>query len=180
MMMNDYFDWMYESVNTDPDGNFVSNYRELLHYLHSVTFTYLLPMDSNRESDGITLRYHFGYENGIQSPIIAYELDIFPCSLLEMMVALARRMEADVMGDNEYGNRTFVWFHAMLDSMGLDKFVDGKFDVIEAENIVSRCLNREYDYNGAGGFFTLANPSRDLRQVEIWDLAMWWLNEYGT
>ena len=97
-----------------------------------------------------------------------------------MMVALARRMEADVMGDNEYGNRTFVWFHAMLDSMGLDKFVDGRLNVEEAENIVSRCLNREYDYNGAGGFFTLANPSRDLRQVEIWDLAMWWLNEYGT
>lgn len=181
MMINEYFDWMYESVNTDPDGNLHDYYKDLLHYLHSISFNYLIPMDSNREGDGITLRYHFAYEKNIPSSVVASEIDIYPCSVLEMMVALSRRMESDVMGDVEFGNRTYIWFHSMLSSMGLENFVDGEFGNIErgeAGDIVSRCLNREYGYNGEGGFFTLANPSRDLRSVEIWDQAMWWLNEY--
>lgn len=179
MIMNDYFDWMYASVNTDPDGNVYTNYVELCHYLHSVNFNYILPMDSNRESDGITLRYHFGYEKDIPSSIIASELDCYPCSVFEMMVALARRIEADVMGDNEFGNRTSVWFHAMLSSMGLDKFVDGSLNEDELELKLERCLNRQFEYNGKGGFFTLRNPSRNLQEVEIWSQAMWFLNEYS-
>lgn len=177
-LKKEYFDWMYSSANTDPYGNFHSEYQGLLHYLNNVAFNYYIPMDANRESDGISLRYHFGYEKGIQSSEITDILDDRPCSLLEMMVALCRRMETMIGNDPDYGNRTYIWFHTMLESMGLEDLTDRYFDEDEAEYRVGICLSGRYEPNGKGGFFTLSNPSTDLRGVEIWNQAMWFLNEY--
>lgn len=175
----EYFNWMYSSVNTDPEGNLNENFRDLLLYLHTIAFTYHNPMDANRLSDGISLRYHFGYETGTPDYEIANILDNKPCSLLEMMVALCRRMEADIMGnDPEFGNRTYIWFHTMLNSMGLEEMEGRYFDSDEADYRIDICLSGNYEPNGKGGFFTLDHPSRDLRTVEIWDQAMWFLNEY--
>ena len=46
-----YFDWLYEKVI---DSH--KSYRELLWYLHSVSFEYLIAMDANRADDGTDLR----------------------------------------------------------------------------------------------------------------------------
>lgn len=176
--MNDYFEWMCASVCTDAEGNYISGYSRLLEYLHSVKYEYLISQDENREADGISLRYHYGWENDIPNAVIASELDIYPCSVLEMMVALARRMEADVMGDPEYGNRTYIWFFTMLESMGIDILTDDKFDEFVAWCHLEIFMKRRYLPNGEGGLFTLKCPDQDMRGVEVWDQAMWWLNEY--
>ena len=180
-MMNDYFEWMYASVCTDPEGNYIPDYHELLLYLHSRDFEYTLPMDGNREADGINLRYHYGWETGKSNAEVASEIDVYPCSVLEVMVALCRRIESDVMGDYNYGNRTSVWFFSMLNSLGISEMTDDSIDNIDKlylEEAIDRCLNREYDYDGKGGFFTCTNPYCDMRTVEIWNQAMWFLNEY--
>ena len=177
-MENEYFEWMYSSVFTDPQGNYISGYHRLLEFLHSIPFEYMISLDGNREADGISLRYHFGWENDIPNPIIARELDIHPCSVLEMMVALARRMEGDVMGDPVYGNRTYIWFFSMLESLGIDDMTDERFIEFVAWDQVHTFLTRRYYPNGRGSLFTFKYPDQDMRGVEIWDQAMWWLNEY--
>ena len=177
-MMNDYFEWMYSSVCTDPEGNYIPDYNDLLLYLHSRNFEYVLPMDENREADGINLRYHYGWETGVSSPEIASEIDVYQCSVLEVMVALCRRIESDVMGDYNYGNRTSIWFFSMLDSLGIADMSDENFDELYLKDVIDKCLNREYEYNGKGGFFTCKHPYCDMRTVEIWNQAMWFLNEY--
>ena len=175
--MSEYFSWMYSKVCTMPDDSYIGNYSTLFHYLHSRAFTYTLPMDANRESDGINLRYSFGWEAGIPEPIIASELDVYPCSVLEMMVALCQRME-HMMSEPDKGDRMGIWFWDMIKSLELDNMSDRHFDETYAECQVDRFLERMYQSNGHGGLVTLAHPPMDLTEAEIWDQAMWKLNEY--
>lgn len=74
----DYFAWMYEYV-----VDIRLPFKKLFRFLHSIPFTFILPMDGNRYEDGIDLRYRFGYEHNIPYPVIADGLDTNQCSVLE-------------------------------------------------------------------------------------------------
>ena len=78
-------------------------YKILLCQLHGIIFYNLIDMDADRAEDGINLRYRFGYENGYESAMIASCLDNRPCSVLEMMVALAIKIEEQIMDDPDNG-----------------------------------------------------------------------------
>ena len=171
-----YFDWINEILF---DGKKKPSYRKLLNFLHHVEFDYTLPMDGNRADDGINLRYRFGYEKKIPDYIIANCLDTRPCSVLEMMAALALRCEETIMDDPAYGNRLSRWFKDMLRSLGLDTMSDSYFHRRKAEIVIRRFLNREYDRNGRGGLFTISDGLRDMRSAEIWHQMMWYLDEEG-
>lgn len=170
-----YFNWMYELVCKPEYTNGLS-YRELLSYLHERDFVVLMERDLNRAEDGVNLRYSFGYENDIDSVLIATYLDDRPCSVLEMIIALAIRCE-EMMNDPDLGDRTGRWFWEMLESLGLDDMDDYSFDWADAEYVVELFLKREYCRDGQGGLFTIENCKRDLRDVEIWYQMGWHLNE---
>lgn len=51
--------------------------------------------------------------------MIASYLDNRPCSVLEMIIALAIRLEEHIMDDPDIGNRTGQWFWDMIVSLGL-------------------------------------------------------------
>lgn len=169
-----YFDWMC-GVVCDRSHSKRSTYQKLLSYLNSREFTYILDMDGNRAEDGIDLRYRFAYEKGYEYPIIARYLDTQPCSILEMMVALAIRCEEHIMCDDDIGNRTGQWFWNMVDTLGLGRMSDSRFDVHYADEIIDRFLNREYKRNGEGGLFKIDNCEHNLRNIEIWYQANWYL-----
>lgn len=166
----EYFGWLCDMIDTKAHP--VRNYRTLLLYLHSVDFRYILPMDENRFEDGIDLRYRFGYEKGYVQP----ELDRLipkPCSVFEMIVALALRCEENIMADPEYGDRTGIWFWESIESLGLIEMTNKRFDEEYVYYVLDRFLDREYEPNGRGGLVTLENPPRDMRDVEIWAQMMW-------
>ena len=165
-----YFDWMYDLV-----CGRLKNYRRLLHFLHETEFTYTIPMDGNRYEDGVDLRYRFGYEHDVDQAIITKELDIYPCSILEMMVALAIRCEDHIMSNSELGDRTGMWFFYMLDSLGVD-MTDEEFNEEKATHIIKRFLDHKYKPDGLGGLFYIQNIGKDMTKVQIWDQAMWYLN----
>lgn len=168
----EYFNWMYQLVFANEKRR---SYRKLLKYLNSVEFTYILDFDSNRAEDGMDLRYRFGYEHDYNGPMIAAYLDDRPCSILEMMVALANRCEEQIMDDPHAGCRRGQWFFSMLASLGLSGMNDENFVKSDAEEIVSRFLSRQYKRNGEGGLFTV-NSRHDMRNVEIWYQLNWYLD----
>ncbi|GHV42415.1 hypothetical protein FACS189490_11330 [Clostridia bacterium] len=173
---NKYFEWMYQLVSDRKHIGDLS-YRKLLSYLHGVDFTYSLRMDSNRESDGINLRYRFGHEHSYKEPIIASYLDDRPCSVLEMMVSLSIRCEEHIMDDPEIGNRTGEWFWGMIHNLGLYCLSDRNFEKGYVDAVISKLLNRQYDEDGTGGLFTVQNCKYDLRTTDIWYQMCWYLNE---
>lgn len=170
-----YFEWMYRLVCDDEYSRGLS-YRKLLRYLHQEEFYYTLPMDGNRAEDGTDLRYRFGYEHSCEGPEIASRLDNRPCSILEMMVALAIRCEEQIMDDPDAGNRTGQWFWNMIVNLGLGPMDDKRFDPALVDNILKRFMNREYGPHGEGGLFAVRHCKKDMRFVEIW----YQMNHYLT
>ena len=177
---NEYFEWMYHLVCSDNRGRKRISYRRLLSYLHSVTYIPRLEMDDNRRIDGLDLRYRFGYENGYPDTYIRRYLNDQNCSVLEMMIALACKVEEEITDNYIYGDRTSQWFWSMVISLGLNSMEDSKFDSHYCDQVIDNFLSQNYKPNGDGGLFTLEHPSRDLRDVDIWCQFMWYLNENLT
>lgn len=171
---DEYFEWMYHIVC---DGRYSEShsYRKLLSYLHRTPFRWEIPKDVNRAEDGTELRYRFAYENYMDETEVQEELR-GPCSVLEMMLALAIRCEETIMDDPNIGDRTSQWFWKMVVNLGLGPMVDRKFDQQYVEEVISRFLDREYDADGHGGLFVVRDCGCDLRDVEIWTQAMWFLD----
>lgn len=161
---NEYFEWMYDLVCHDRYPNEIT-YRKLLMCLHSIEFIFVLPMDENRAVDGVSLRYRFALWQDQEE--LADYLD-GPCSVLEMMIALALRCEESIMDDLEVGERTGQWFWGMIVSLGLGSESDDRFDKRYVQDTIRHFLYREYEPNGKGGLFTIRNSKRDLRDIEIW------------
>lgn len=167
---NEYFDWMCELV-CDINDPLYSQHISLLNALHEREFTYILDMDYNRAMDGMDLRYRFAYEKNYDYRIVAKYLDIGPCSILEMMLAVAFHCE-NTMEDPELGNRLSYWFWEMVKSLGL------YYSLSNIDEKLNRFLNREYFSNGEGGLFTIENCKYDLRTIEIWKQMCWYLNTF--
>jgi len=122
-------------------------------------------MDVNRVADGLNLRERLGFQSGN------------PCSIFEMMVALAVRCEEHIMTNDEIGDRTPRWFWGMIENLGLREMTDDIFDESVVDEIIERFLARDYSYNGRGGLFYVSEPRMDMRDVEIWYQMMWYLDE---
>lgn len=172
----EYFEWLMDlSESLSPSQ---VSYRKLFEYLYSREFYSDVGNDDNRIEDGKNLRLRFAESNDSWTyrDIYLY-LYNYPCSVLEMMVALAFRCEENIMGDYDIGDRTGVWFMTMLKSLHLNKMVDSSYNENHVAEIIDIFLNHEYEPNGDGGLFTLKNPPQDMRTAEIWYQLCWYLNE---
>jgi len=167
-----YFDWLYDQVCFVEDDPF-KTYGQLFHLLYTKEFKWLVPNDDNREEDGKDLRFEFLEEEGIprskRDPLwLGAE-----CSMLEFLVALARRFAFEADG------LVFERFWELLENLGLDHYNDGvEFDAEAVEDILDRLIWRHYHYNGGGGLFPLKNPEYDQRKVEIWYQMSAYVLEY--
>lgn len=179
-ILNEYFEWMIRLVC---DGKYSRglSYRRLFRLLHETEFIYILDMDGNRADDGVDLRYRFAYETSIAGGEVDAAMAGLPCSLLEMMTALALRCEEHITDDPDNGNRTGKWFFEMIESLGLRDMDDLHFDRIAAADILTRFMRRDYLPDGRGGLFTVSDGGIDMRRAEIWYQMMRYLNEniYG-
>lgn len=172
----EYFEWLYDMVCESRFGEDTS-YRKLFSHLHNIEFRYSIPMDANRAEDGIGLRYRFAVLNGYKDSFreVLGHLD-GPCSVFEMMVALAIRCEEDTMDDAEIGDRTSQWFWGMIVNLGLGSMSDSRFDRRFVDYTIDIFLDRDYEPDGRGGLFTVRNSDSDLRDVEIWHQLCWYLD----
>lgn len=169
-----YFSWICNLIHDKKH----KNYKKLLNHLFNIPFHYILPMDDNRYADGIDLRYHYSYEQSVDQREMEYYFGADQCSVLEMMVALARRCE-NIMDDPDIGNRTPNWFWDMISNLGLITMTDDNYDETYVDEALQRFMDRKYEKNGKGGLFIVRNKKHvDMRQVEIWYQAMWYLNDF--
>lgn len=150
---------------------------KLLRHLHQTDFKYLIPKDGNRADDGIDLRYRFAITQGYEE-FVDEILDILdgPCSVFEMMTALAIRCEENIMDDPEVGDRTGQWFWGMITNMGLGGMYDYNYDERYVDDVLMRFMNREYEPDGRGGLFRVRHCDEDLRELEIWIQLCWFLD----
>jgi hypothetical protein len=151
----------------------------LCKFLYETEFIYPAEIisDANRAADGIELRYEFIVfagegVNNVASDERLGELLPKPCSVLEMLVALAIRIDRDIMGEPSINNTQF-WFRSMLTNIGAYSDAIGL-----VRKRVMHWLNREYDERGS--MFRLQHPYRDQRKIGIWEQMSDYVNELNT
>lgn len=170
MIRDEYYWWLYDLVCGDLYSDGIS-YDRLLRYLYNVEFEWLMPMDKNRAEEGLSLRFRFNQETGRE---VAFP--DAPCSILELMVALAIHCEESIMVDPRIGDRTKQWFWQMISNLGLRTMTDDRWDREYVDDVIDRFLNREYEPDGRGGLFRIRNCPRDVRDMEIWHQLCYFLN----
>lgn len=140
------------------------NYDALIDFLHTEEYTALLEGDDNRLEDGLYLRKELGFWFDR------------PCSVLEMMVAFAQRIELEFIG--EPGNpHPEIIFWEMIKNLDLDRMTNDRYDYWSCRRIVQNWMNRKFDRDGDGSIFPLKHPSRDQRYVDLWGQMLSYVTE---
>lgn len=178
-----YFEYLKDIIGVPYDNH---DYDDLLKHLLEMDFDvvneYPTDNDYNRVADGLALRNEYSFETCNFVPKDSYfERSILnhPCSVLEVLVALARRIENDFMYDPSEGDRTGLWMRVMLDNLGIGQY-QGTLSPEAISEVESRCrtmMKRTYDFDGRGGLFPLEKPNEDQRYIQIWDQMRVYLRE---
>lgn len=156
-----YLEWLYFQVGNPRAKGFRNTYWVLMRQLFTTEFVWSVPNDDNRVEDGKDLRYEFLVET--QAPYVHQEFMDIGCSVLEMMIALARRVS--FLTDTPVES----WFWHMLNNLGLSQCNDASGDFTQhVDNALEALIFRTYDPSGRGGLFPLRRPDKDQTQVEIW------------
>ena len=175
-ILNAYFEWLFGKACGQRFAADVS-FRKLIAHLHNTDFRWLIPNDETRAREGKNLRHRFALS---QMPdwdeYLILDILEGPCSVLEMMLALAIYAEEHIMDNPQLGDRTGQWFWNMVVNLGLGGQRDDLYDRRYVEDSLQRFLDRAYDRDGKGGLFTIRNCRRDLRKVEIFHQLCWYFN----
>lgn len=170
-----YFDWLCIKVGINAN-NPKRMYTRLAEALHRLTFKAVIDDDENRAMDGLQLRVDFMEAHGT----LGSSTNRGRCTMLEMIVALAKRINY-LMGSENNPHHTGYWFFKIVENLGLMKLDDDRYDILNGDFYVQdaadRLIFRLYDEDGKGGMFPLNNPSNDQRTVEIWYQMQAWLIE---
>jgi hypothetical protein len=111
--------------------------------------------------DGRELRYEFIEEENIDS--VDDEWLNLGCSMLEMLIALSRRLSFDAEGEPR------AWFWHLLKNIGLDHLTDDQpYSEGDVADVLETVIWRRYNADGSGGLFPLKNAQQDQKKVEIW------------
>ena len=166
----EYYNWIYDMFIGRKANEYIT-YHKLMYYLFRKEFTFYIPRDDNRYNDGLSLRHKFALRTGNEEAM----LDLNgPCSVLEMICALAIRIE-DIVEDSDYGDRTAQWFWNMLTSLGTT-YDDSCYDEEDVIFKINRFLDRTYAPSGKGGLFYVPSYPGDMANIEIWYQAMAYIN----
>lgn len=155
-----YLHWLYEFI-ADPDVSSPSRtFWKLAKALYTKPFLWLIPNDDNRAEDGRFLREEFIEDLGLDD--IDPDWMNLECSMLEMLIALSRRLSFQGEGES------LDWFWHLIDNLGL-RFTDRpRFPKDAVDEVLDRVVWRTYNRDGTGGLFPLRYPRQDQRDVEIW------------
>lgn len=147
-------------------------WERVFEFLHNTEFAYILERDGNRYDDGVRLRDAYEIPEEF-SDNLADEFMDKPCSVFEMLIGLAIRVDDEFIGDPKEEHPE-EFFMEMVRNLRLDKYRNCSR---KCEDIIHVWLNRRFDRDGNGSPFPLKNPIRNQRDVEIWDQMMTYINK---
>lgn len=163
-----YIQWLVtDKLGLNEDD--AKQYDFLIDKLSQIEFIWTNPFDENRAKDGLRLRDDFTYETG-------YFLDktsgLLPrCSIFEMLVGMADRIENTMMIDVYAGADAGRWFIIFIENMGLGGCTNATWQCDYERRIADACkkfMTRGYEPNGNGGPFPLGDIDADVRDMDFW------------
>lgn len=159
-LAEDYLRWLTPQVRDEQESQ-TKTYWDLLSIMFEKEFVPLVPNDENRTVDGTDLRAEFCYAQHIRVNALR---DLGPCSFLELLIGLSRRLSFAASGKAQ------GWAWQLVINLELDKMSDPltKRKVRRVDDILDTAIWRTYDPDGSGGFFPLVRPDEDQTKKELW------------
>lgn len=154
-----YLSWLYEQIADRDEPRPSKTYWKLAQQMYTTEFKWLIPNDVNRIDDGKDLRYEFIEDVGPE--FVESDWLNLGCSMLEMVIALSRRLA--FLGDGDPRD----WFWHLISNLGIE-FNDYRYNEERVEEVLNCVVWRTYRRNGEGGLFPLRHTRRDQRDEEIW------------
>lgn len=167
----DYYIWLSSYVDPEGTRSF------LLRKLFDTPFRWSIYSDKNRAIDGLDLRHLYISEYTNYSSTDFIFSDKPECTTLEMLIALAQRIDSDIMYGYSEEDSSPQWFWLMMSNLGLEYYTDEIYDNIAVEKILNKFLDRTYKPNGNGSIF-YTSQDIDFTQTELWYQANIYLNEH--
>lgn len=167
-----YLEWLTNQVRDEHHrSRSGKTHRELFERMYNVEFVWTMANDDNRVADGLDLRWEFLHTqpHGLITP----EFEAHPCSVLEVLVGISRRLAFNA------GGTATDWAWQLIENLGLHGFSDplGPRQPKKIEKVLHDLIWRQYHPNGLGGFFPLGFSDDDQTKVEIWDQMSRYIDE---
>lgn len=159
-LVEDYLHWLAPQIR-DEFVNRGETYWNLLELMFEKDYVWLVPNDDNRMADGLDLRSEFCHDHRIRVNTLR---SLKPASFLEVLIGLSRRLSF-IAGGNPQG-----WAWQLLVNLELTHMIDplSRYKARKVDDIMDTVILRTYRSDGLGGFFPLAWPEEDQREVELW------------
>ncbi len=173
-LSGDYLSWLASQIRGESTNR---TYDGLLEIMFETEFIWLIPNDDNRTGDALDLRVEFCHVHSIPLERVGAFLDKEhpnpPCSFLEVLIGLSRRLEFAAGGSPE------DWAWQLMVNLELHRISDpvGRRKAERAYEILQKCIYRNYSPDGMGGFFPLTWPEEDQTQIELWYQMAAYINE---
>lgn len=173
-LWEDYGYWLVERVGLKEVK--ARKFSKLLADLHNIPFRYSIALDENRAADGFDLRDEYSLSIGV--PEIRFDRD---CSVLEMLVGLAIRIDCEYIGDPGDEHPEHIFWEMIENLFDFERYYRNCSDERYERNFVisrvEKWLDRTFDPSGHGSIFPLKRPLMDQRKIEIWSQMNGYLSE---
>lgn len=154
-----YFEYLLQLVGAD-------YLRDQCEVLHGLPFEWWIELDGNLESDGKALRGYYKYETGHvydgDDPIYA--------TMLEVLVVLARRMDATIGGRDDTPASAFK---VLMRNLDINYNTDSETISAKVRDVVER----NYDRFGRQGIFPNRRGLIDPSETSLLDQLSMWCNQ---
>ena len=175
--VKDYYKWVTKKVYSKSVSR---DYDKLMKYMFTKEYEYDNWLDENRKMDALAMREHY-FDNlgdvNYEDDDISF-IESAPCSWLEMFVAFAKRIEKQIMVDDDIGDRTAQWFWLMMTSLGLSKMTDDRFNERVVDKILHTLAYHEFNEDGTGGgLFVVHDPKHNMKIADLWYQMNYYLVE---
>ena len=174
--MRTYKEWLLSQLwdeNYVEWEAFIDRWSVLTDILLDVEYVAIVKGDQNRAEDGLYLRSEFNHEEDANLNMDA------PASVLEVLVALACRMEREYVGDSEE-NLAYEIFEMFMDSMGLTWAASRPLGDVELSKkelkMVSQILDSWLQNDGSVSIFPVTEYELpELEGKQLWQQMLFFI-----
>lgn len=166
----EYIKWICDQL-----GLRVTKWRGVMSNLNKIPYRWYIDTDENRAVEGLNLRNDYFKDRGFNR----IDSDNSDCTVLEMLVSLANRLNLDYVGypGDEKNGLIFIDFCKNLgiisEESDENQCYSGDFEDISES--VDAWLDGDFEENGDGSPFYVPSGDINLQNLSVWSAALGWL-----
>lgn len=163
-----YFGWLWERSGLGP------NYCRLVRLLYQMEYVPSLVDDENRREDGNALLREYCAEFGYDIPPLDEGITD-QCSVLEMLIAFATRINRELVGDPD-DSYIGLWLKRMLENLGVYQYDDNHWNGKKAIVKLWSWLHKKGDVV-LFPITLFSGGAQDSRKISEWERVNHFLND---